>query len=87
MYLGFLNSENEFLTPKLERMSLIHINFEESQVLAVTKDAKVTLPDMVGNIGGTLGVFIGFSFLGLLDVSIRCLQYLRGKIANSSKIC
>ena len=51
----------------LKRTSLIRINFEDSEVLTVTKDAKITIPDMIGNIGGTLGVFIGFSFLGLLD--------------------
>ena len=33
----------------------------------IIKDAKVTFADMLGNIGGTLGVFIGLSFVGLLD--------------------
>ena len=56
--------------------TLVHINFEELNAWAVTKDAKITIPDMVGNIGGTLGVFIGFSFLGLLDDLVEFFQYL-----------
>ena len=63
-------NKDQFFEFTLKRTSLIQINFEDSEVLTVTKDAKITLPDMIGNIGGTLGVFIGFSFLGLLDYVI-----------------
>ena len=65
---------------KMQKISLIHINFEEPEVLTVTKDAKITLPDMIGNIGGTLGVFIGFSFIGLMDTIIELSQYLKQKM-------
>ena len=74
--------ENKFFENRLQRISIIHINFEESKVLTVTKDAKITLPDIIGNIGGTLGVFIGFSFLGLLDTFIEWAQYLQEKIKS-----
>ena len=74
--LGNHNSKDEFLTARLQRVSLVHINFEEANVLTVTKDAKITPPDMVGSIGGTLGVFVGFSFLGLLDTLIEFFQYV-----------
>ena len=36
-YLGNFYKRQDFLKPKLERMSLIHINFEESRVFTVTK--------------------------------------------------
>ena len=68
-----------FLKDKLKRATLVHLNFEELKVWTVTKDAKITIPDMVGNIGGTLGVFIGFSFLGLLDDLIELFTSLHGK--------
>jgi hypothetical protein len=74
--------EEDFFNLRLQRMSIIHINFEESKVLTVTKDAKITLPDMIGNIGGTLGVFIGFSFLGLFDTFIDGMQYLQRKMQS-----
>ena len=75
-------TQREFVEPRLQRSSLIHINFEESEVWTVTKDAKITLPDMIGNVGGTLGVFIGFSFLGLLDTFIEWMHYLQRKIKS-----
>ena len=71
-----------FLQEKLKRATLIHINFEELKAWAVTKDAKITIPDMVGNIGGTLGVFIGLSFLGLLDDLVEFFQYLHQRRQN-----
>ena len=67
-----------FLKDKLKRATLVHLNFQELKVWTVTKDAKITVPDMIGNIGGTLGVFIGFSFLGLLDDLIELFQSLHG---------
>jgi hypothetical protein len=70
---------SSFLKDKLKRATLVHLNFEELKVWTVTKDAKITIPDMVGNIGGTLGVFIGFSFLGLLDDLIELFQSLQGR--------
>ena len=81
-YMDWFNTQRGFVVPRLQRSSLIHINFEESKVWVVTKDAKITIPDMVGNIGGTLGVFIGFSFLGLLDTFIEWMQYLQEKIKS-----
>ena len=33
-------------------------------------NARVTFADMLGTIGGTFGVFIGLSFLGILDFFI-----------------
>ena len=70
------------LKQKLQKMSLIHINFEESEVWRVTKDAKITTSGMIGSIGGTLGVFIGFSFLGLLDTFTGWLQYFKRKLGK-----
>ena len=80
-YLNIYNEE-QILEKRLKRMSIIHVNFEKSKVWTVTKDAKISLPDMVGNIGGTLGVFIGFSFLGLLDTLIEGMQYFQRKMKS-----
>ena len=73
---------NKFLEFKLKKTSLIHINFDEAEVWTLKKDAKVTLANMIGNIGGTLGVFIGFSFVGLLKSMIDFFLYLHGQAAN-----
>ena len=73
---------NKFLEFKLKKTSLIHINFDEAEVWTMKKDAKATLANMIGNIGGTLGVFIGFSFVGLLKSMISFFLYLHGKAAD-----
>ena len=67
------------LESKLKKTALVHINFDQNQVMVITKDAKITVPDMIGNMGGTLGVFLGFSFLGLLDSMVDFFQYLKRK--------
>ena len=73
---------NKFLDLKLKKTSLIHINFDEAEVWSLKKDAKITLADMIGNIGGTLGVFLGFSFVGFLKSMIDFLLYLHGQVTN-----
>ena len=73
---------NKFLEFKLKKTSLIHINFDEAEVWTMKKDAKATLANMIGNIGGTLGVFIGFSFVGLLKSMIDFFLYLHGQAAD-----
>ena len=43
----------------------------------MTKDAKVTFADKLGNIGGTFGVFLGLSFVGVLDFLILFSNWLK----------
>jgi hypothetical protein len=49
------------------KTSIVHVNFEDPQVTFVIKDAKVTFEDKLANIGGTFGLFLGFSFVGVID--------------------
>ena len=49
-----------------EAHTIVKVNFDDPKLLVITKDAKVTIPDMVGSIGGTFGVFIGKSYLILI---------------------
>ena len=55
-------------------MSFVHVNFDDPQATVVTKDAKVTPYSMIGSIGGTLGIFLGFSFVGLIDIIIHIIH-------------
>ena len=79
---SFYGLPTTFLQEKLNRATLVHINFEELKVWTVTKDAKITILDMIGNIGGTLGVFVGFSFLGFLDHLFKLFKYLRPSLPS-----
>ena len=47
--------------------SVVHVNFKDPYITEITQDAKVTFADMVGSIGGTFGVFLGLSFVSLMD--------------------
>ena len=57
-----------YLSERLNRVSFVNINFDDPQVTVFTKDAKVTPYSMLGSIGGTLGIFLGISFVGLIDL-------------------
>ena len=59
--------------------SLVQINFEDPEVTVITKDAKVTFADQLGSIGGTFGIFLGLSFLGLFEMLIEILQMAKEK--------
>ena len=67
------------------KFALIHVNFINPQVTVITKDAKVTFADQLGSIGGTLGMFIGLSFVGILDFLIRLWSFMRKIICPSKK--
>ena len=60
------------------KYALVHINFIRTEADVIVKDARVTFPDMLGSIGGTLGVFIGLSFVGLLDFLIWIWDSVKG---------
>ena len=62
-----------------ESYSLLQIHFDNPQMTVITKDAKVTLPDMVSSIGGTIGIFLGLSTLSMLDVIIHWFKVIQRK--------
>ena len=68
-----------------EVTSMIRVNFEDPEVTVFTKDSKLTKEFFIGNIGGLFGVFIGFSFVGLLDHIINLTTWMTRKI-DFSKI-
>ena len=57
--------------------SLVQIYFDNPQKTLVTKDAKVTVPDMVSNIGGTIGIFLGLSTVSILDIMMEWMKNIR----------
>ena len=57
--------------------SLVKINFGNPRATVITQDAKVTFADMVGSIGGTFGVFLGISFVSLVDELVEWCLWLK----------
>ena len=68
----------------MTRTSLVHVNFIEPEATLITKDAKVTFSDQLGTIGGTFGVFLGLSFVGILDFLILCMHWMNELIKSNN---
>ena len=62
--------------------SLVRINFGSPRATVITQDAKVTFADMVGSIGGTFGVFLGISFVSLMDEFMEWCLWLKLRLKS-----
>ena len=51
----------------IEMTTLVQINFDSPDATVITKDSKYTLFDKISSIGGTFGVFLGLSIMGIID--------------------
>jgi hypothetical protein len=83
-----LKVEDDYYQERYKHLSIVHINFDSPQVAVVTKDAKVSFADKLGNIGGTFGIFLGLSVMGLVDSFIHAyktiLKFFKSKCCNKS---
>ena len=86
-YLNYYRGMHDFADSieMMARTSLVHVNFNKLEANKITKDAKVTFPDALGNIGGTFGVFLGLSFVGILDFVILIWKMLTKVIMKKFK--
>jgi hypothetical protein len=46
----------------------VKIFYDELKTTTITQDAKTSLSDFISFIGGTLGLFLGFSFLSFIEL-------------------
>lgn len=58
------------VTMELIRQSFLslHVQFEDMVYTSITEQENLTVIDLIANIGGTLGLFIGISFLSFLEM-------------------
>ena len=75
----YVNVVNKGPTGKqiVRHTAMVEVNFDHQLATVTMKDAKVTFPDKVGNIGGTFGVFLGLSFVGILDILILMFNWFK----------
>ena len=71
-----------YLEESIKSYTLVQVYFEDPQVTIITKDAKATIASMIGNIGGTLGIFLGLSTIGVIDQIIEMVKSLKDFISN-----
>ena len=56
-------------------LQVVQIYFDTATYDEIVKDVSVTLADQLGAIGGTMGLFAGFSFLSAVEVLYFLLKY------------
>ena len=57
-------------------LQVVQIYFDTATYDEIVKDVSVTLADQIGAIGGTMGLFAGFSFLSAVEVLYFLVKYL-----------
>ena len=63
----------------INQIGLVEVNFDHQLATVIMKDAKMTFEDKVGSIGGTFGVFLGLSIVGILDFLILICTCIKEK--------
>jgi hypothetical protein len=64
----YLFDNFNFSRDEIEAFIGLNIFYDEIQFIQMTQQPSVTFPELLGNVGGTLGLFIGISFLSFLEV-------------------
>ena len=77
--------DTKFIKKRLETVSFIHLNFDDSQAILVVKDAHFTLFGIIGDIGGILGIFLGFSCTGLIDLALGVMESVMSYVMYKNK--
>ena len=77
-----LRNKQWYIKKNSEAFSIVQVYFQDPQMTVIKKDAKVTVPDMVSNIGGTIGIFLGLSILSLFDLFIEFSSFIKKKYLN-----
>ena len=54
----------------------IYIFYEDLKYTLITQKPKIELFGLISNIGGTLGLFIGFSFISVLELFELLVEYI-----------
>ena len=61
-------------------MGVVNVYMDVSVALEITQTASATLIDVVSNVGGTLGLFSGFSLISAIEIVYwACKGLLRPK--------
>ena len=64
---------------------MVHIHFDTATFDEIERDVKVTLVDQIGLIGGTCGLFTGFSILSGVEICYYILKYFMFRFIEKIK--
>lgn len=87
-YQRLFMTENVTLDMFKYSMASVFIQIEDLKVTSITESPTMTLPDLLANLGGTLGLFLGvsiLSFVEFIELTIE-IPYLVSKSMKKRKI-
>lgn len=78
--LGAFSTRN-YSTHELKQLTMIELYYEIKQVRVIEKSPRLSIDELISNIGGCLGVWSGISFLSIFQI----LSYLFRALLYYSK--
>ncbi|XP_070500712.1 pickpocket protein 28-like [Chironomus tepperi] len=76
MYLEAMMSNNE---DKNETLSYLEISFKDFQILHTTHFTAYEIQNLISDIGGLLGLFLGFSLISIFEIITRIINMVKQK--------
>ena len=70
----FQLADNPIFTMTTSNLTVIHIMLSSSTVILEREEKAFSFQSLVADVGGVLGLFIGFSFLGLAEFAIGWIR-------------
>jgi len=83
----FGNASSVDLDDLKKSVYMVSIYFEDLKYTLISQQAKTNLMDLVSSIGGSLGLFMGASFLSLIDIiqiifEVIYIQFDKNRVSN-----
>ena len=80
--------QNETITYDLIKQSVLSLNvyYDQLSYTQISREAKLEIVDLVGSIGGLLGLFLGMSFLSfveLIEIVLESIVIILKKYKNN----
>ena len=81
MYLLYL--EFIFLADQKSRLQFVRIYFDTPTFDRITKDRRAKFVDMLAAVGGTIGLFTGFSVISAIEIIFFLARFLFGFVQRN----
>ena len=79
---NYTKAKQDDLADRINNIAVWHIDFDRSHYTVRRKVMRTTLATMLSSFGGILGLFCGFSIVGLLDVFFWVKKFVKEKVGK-----
>ncbi len=79
------DGDYDYAKTRLKQMSILHLTLDNDDAFVYTQDAKMTPFFLLGNIGGFVGIFLGYSFMTMVDGILGFIHKLTQKMTFRTK--